>query len=232
MNFLAGYRPERILSVLNQFTDVDYCIPSCQMVWQTLLVCLLLCYNILTTMELGFFSLRLVWDSLLPSPTLYNDVQIVVPVLVDNIWCAYMFDTHGANVYVLDPAHASSRYQVHVEIHKMLHDALSNCLGRFFEGWSLKPNFHWALHYPELSPGDVTKYVLLAVVSSLLILDKVTEMFGYLLLFFGLRDDSGIVMLHYVRTFNGDHLEEPLNKVTQIFLFFHFPCWVCCRIFK
>ena len=161
MNCLAGYSPERILSVLNQFTDVDYCIPSCQMVWQTLLACLLLCYNILTTMELGFFSLRLVWDSLLPSPTLYNDVQIVVPILVDNIWCAYMFNTHGANVYVLDPAHAAACYPVHAEIHKLLHDSLANCLDRFFEGWYLKPISCWNLEYPALGLGNVTPYVLL-----------------------------------------------------------------------
>ena len=32
MNCLAGYKPERILSVLNQFTKVNYCLPSCQMV--------------------------------------------------------------------------------------------------------------------------------------------------------------------------------------------------------
>lgn len=95
MNCLAGYNPERILSVLNQFTKVDYCLPSCQM--------------------------------------------IIVPVLVDHIWCAYMFDSHGCTVHVLDLAHAESRHQAHMEIFKILHDSLSSCLEHFFKGWSLKP---------------------------------------------------------------------------------------------
>ena len=165
MNCLAGYRPEHILSVLNHFADVDYCIPSC-MVW-LILFCLalffLLCVTTFSTlMDVIFFAQHMSHLSPLPFHTLYNDVQIVVPVLIENIWCAYMFDTHGgAIVYVLDPAHAAACYPVHAEIHKLLHDSLANCLDRFFEGWYLKPISCWNLEYPALGLGNVTPYVLL-----------------------------------------------------------------------
>lgn len=81
-----------------------------------------------------------------------SDFAIIVPVLVDHIWCAYMFDSHGCTVHVLDLAHAESRHQAHMEIFKILHDSLSSCLEHFFKGWSLKPFDSWYLNYPSLGP--------------------------------------------------------------------------------
>ena len=85
----------------------------------------------------------------------------MVPVLVDKIWCAYMFDIQCTMIYVLDPGHSEYRYPVHMEIHKMLLQSLSNCLDCFFNGWSLQPIKRWVIAYPKLGPNDWAQYVLL-----------------------------------------------------------------------
>ncbi|KAG2643799.1 hypothetical protein PVAP13_2KG348221 [Panicum virgatum] len=108
--------------------------------------------------------------------------KIVVPVLVDKIWCAYMFDIQCTMIYVLDPAHSEYRYPVHMEIHKMLLQSLSNCLDCFFDGWSLQPINRWVIAYPKLGPNDWA------------------------------QDDCWIVMFHYARNYNGAKLEDELNK--------------------
>ena len=154
MNCLAGYNPERILSVLNQFTKVDYCLPSCQMVHHTrFLFFPLTAVTDIQNRLITFCFLPPLWVLYCAHVHLFPRCgQIIVPVLVDHIWCAYMFDSHGCTVHVLDPAHAESHHQAHMEIFKILHDSLSSCLDLFFEGWSLKPFESWSLSYPSLGP--------------------------------------------------------------------------------
>ena len=55
-------------------------------------------------------------------------LQIIVPVLVDNVWCSYMFNMHGAELYVMDPLYDVKRLEAHKLIHKLLHDAFCSCL--------------------------------------------------------------------------------------------------------
>jgi len=111
-----------------------------------------------------------------------TDFAIVVPVLVEHVWCAYMFDMHHAEVHVLDPAYASSRYHAHQEIYKMLLRTLCDSVVCFFEGWLLNPIESWKLQYPMLFLADIN------------------------------RDETGFAMLHYARNFNGVQLEEAVNK--------------------
>ena len=59
-------------------------------------------------------------------------LQIIVPVLVDNVWCSYMFNMHGAELYVMDPLYDVKRLEAHKLIHKLLHDAFRSCLEYFF----------------------------------------------------------------------------------------------------
>jgi len=96
MNCLAGYSPDMILPVLNQFTKVDYYVPSCQM--------------------------------------------IIMHVLVEHVWCAYMFDVHRTEAHVLDPAYAADRFHAHQEIYKMLLGALHKCIDYFFSRMAAEAN--------------------------------------------------------------------------------------------
>jgi len=108
MNSLAGYNPELILTVYNQFVNVDYSVPSCQM--------------------------------------------LIIPVLVDTIWCAYMFDTYFSELHILDPAHSTERYKLPQQLHPILDDSLRKCLTSFYQGWSLEPLDQWKMKYPQLGP--------------------------------------------------------------------------------
>ena len=83
-----------------------------------------------------------------------------MPVIVESAWCAYMFDMHGSEVHVLDPAYASERISVHMEIHKIVHTLLTNCLASFFDGWTLKSIDCWKLQYPTLPLFDHNQYEL------------------------------------------------------------------------
>ena len=83
-----------------------------------------------------------------------------MPVIVESAWCAYMFDMHGSEVHVLDPAYASERISVHMEIHKIVHTSLTNCLASFFDGWTMKSIDCWKLLYPTLPLFDLNQYEL------------------------------------------------------------------------
>ena len=155
MNCLAGDNPERILPVLNQFAHVDYCLPSCQMVHFTphscppanhpdflpfLLSLFFLLFSGYLPAEFALTpflcSFTMTYVHLVCSNTnqsLRFVFQIVVPVLVEHVWCAYMFDMHHAEVHVLDPAYASSRYHAHQEIYKMLLRALCDSVVCFLK---------------------------------------------------------------------------------------------------
>jgi len=85
--------------------------------------------------------------------------QIIVPVLVVHVWCAYMFDMHRAEVHVLDPAYDSARFQAHQDIYKILLGAFHNCLVSFYEGWLLHPVETWKLMYPLLILDGIDRYV-------------------------------------------------------------------------
>ena len=85
--------------------------------------------------------------------------QIIVPVLVVHVWCAYMFDIHRAEVHVLDPAYDSARFQAHQDIYKILLGAFHNCLVSFYEGWLLHPVETWKLMYPLLILDGIDRYV-------------------------------------------------------------------------
>jgi len=89
--------------------------------------------------------------------------QIVVPVLVEHVWCAYMFDMHHAEVHVLDLAYAWSRYHAHQEIYKMLLRALCDCVVCFFEGWLLNEIESWKLQYHFLA--DINRYLDFGILS-------------------------------------------------------------------
>ncbi|CAN6248362.1 unnamed protein product, partial [Urochloa humidicola] len=57
--------------------------------------------------------------------------MIIAPVLVDSIWCAYMFDIHANKVHILDPAHTTVRGEVHKFLSCKLIDALCECAVSF-----------------------------------------------------------------------------------------------------
>ena len=85
-------------------------------------------------------------------------MQIVAPVLVDHVWCAYMFDMQRSVLHVLDPAFGVDRTLTHKEIHITLHVAFQKCLESFYEGWSIQPFENWKLQYPMLSAADISRH--------------------------------------------------------------------------
>ena len=161
MNCLAGYSPERILPVLYQFSLADYALPSCQMVHLLLSSFFVffgdtyrlrpLCYSKRARTHTRIVLIYAFVDSFV--------FQIIVPVLVVHVWCAYMFDIHRAEVHVLDPAYDSARFQAHQDIYKILLGAFHNCLVSFYEGWLLNPVETWKLMYPLLILDGIGRYV-------------------------------------------------------------------------
>ena len=147
MHSLAGYNPQNILSVYNQFVEADYSILNCQMVISKfLVVCFLLWAvgrNFYPSSMYSFF---------------FGHTQLVVPVLVDSLWCCYMFDIHSLEVHILDPAYSSKRYKVHIGIHRVLHDSLRKCMLAFYKGWTYKSIDHWKLIYPKLCSSAFSRY--------------------------------------------------------------------------
>ena len=136
--------------------------------------------------------------------------QLVFPVLVYNIWCAYMLDMHASQLHVLDPCHYSQRLLIHKGIHAILHESLRACFESFFIGWNLPSIDQCTLEYPKLSHSEFAPYVHIYILHFVTWLSNVCLNGIFLRAF---RDDSAIVMTYYAQYYNGVELEEPLEKV-------------------
>ena len=138
--------------------------------------------------------------------------QLIIPVLVDTIWCAYMFDTYFSELHILDPAHSTERYKLHQQLHPILDDSLRKCLTSFYQGWSLEPLDQWKMKYPQLGPvfNRSTIFKFLDICRASLYRN---DPFTVYVFFCTFSDDCGTIMLHYARNYNGMYLDEPLNEV-------------------
>lgn len=86
--------------------------------------------------------------------------QVIVPVLVDDIWCAYMFDIHNSQLHVLDPVHCPERARLHNFFKTTFLKALAGCFEAFYDNWSLSAADCWQFHYPQLCPQNISRYKL------------------------------------------------------------------------
>jgi hypothetical protein len=59
-------------------------------------------------------------------------MQLVIPVLVNKCWSAYMLDMQQSKVHILDPLHCQQRLPIHKFILNRIYPALATCLQRFF----------------------------------------------------------------------------------------------------
>ncbi|KAG2571193.1 hypothetical protein PVAP13_7KG101700 [Panicum virgatum] len=46
--------------------------------------------------------------------------MLVVPVLIDGIWSAYMYDTHELKVHIIDMVHVPYSLMLHQHFHKIV----------------------------------------------------------------------------------------------------------------
>ncbi|CAL5012898.1 unnamed protein product [Urochloa decumbens] len=81
--------------------------------------------------------------------------MVIAPVLVDQIWCAYMFEIHTSNIHILDPAHSEARLAAHEFIAVNLISALGRCTEAFYDNWYLSPAEEWKTNYPKLTANAV-----------------------------------------------------------------------------
>lgn len=78
-------------------------------------------------------------------------IQIIAPVLVHNVWCAYMFDITAKHTTVIDPCPNKERYEAHVYFHNVVINSLYDCFQSFFKGCVTPPLDQWEMHYPKLT---------------------------------------------------------------------------------
>ncbi|CAL5017614.1 unnamed protein product [Urochloa decumbens] len=76
--------------------------------------------------------------------------KIIIPVLVDEIWAAYMFDLDEDVVHILDPGHCPSRYAVHAHFQKKIYATMERCFNAFFTGYTMNPEQDLQVQYPKL----------------------------------------------------------------------------------
>jgi hypothetical protein len=86
--------------------------------------------------------------------------QVIVPVLVDEIWCAYMFDIQSSKVHVLDPVHCPERAQLHDFFKTKFLQSLAGCFEAFYDNWYMSRLDDWQFHYPDLSVNNIARYEL------------------------------------------------------------------------
>lgn len=77
--------------------------------------------------------------------------QIITPVLVDDVWCAYLFDRTAKHTTVVDPHPNNERYNTHLHFHSVLINALYDCFQSFFKGCVTPKLDQWEMHYPKLT---------------------------------------------------------------------------------
>ncbi|CAL4962916.1 unnamed protein product [Urochloa decumbens] len=108
--------------------------------------------------------------------------MLVIPLIVDGIWCAHMVNMSTTEVNFLDPGYSDERRQLHEHFFNILHGGLASCVEHFFQDWALNPFDEWDMHYPQICSSTFS------------------------------TADSGICMLHLVRHFNGQDLEASINQ--------------------
>jgi hypothetical protein len=82
---------------------------------------------------------------------------VVIPLLMDGFWCAYMLNLNTVEVHVLDPVHSTERFQLHQTIFKIIYTSLLRCIEQFYDGWEMDPLDEWEMLYPKLSSDSFSR---------------------------------------------------------------------------
>lgn len=108
--------------------------------------------------------------------------MIVVPVLIDGIWAAYLFNTHELKAHIVDVVNVPYRLSLHQHFFKIVAMSIRCCASMFFQSWEFAEPTEWEINYPLLCPHDIPSYY------------------------------SGVAMLVMARHFNGDSLDVQISK--------------------
>ena len=81
-----------------------------------------------------------------------------MPVFIDGIWSAYMYDTHELKVHIIDMVYVPYRLMLHQHFHKIVCSSLVASASKFYQGWSLDGPAEWEINFPQLCPHDIPRF--------------------------------------------------------------------------
>lgn len=82
---------------------------------------------------------------------------MVIPLIVDGIWCAYMLEMQTCKLNILEAPHNDDRLKLHQHAFALVHVSLNRCLDSIYTGWTLNPLDEWEVNYPTLCGEEVSR---------------------------------------------------------------------------